>query len=190
MAYWAWIFLRLRVQSFSSLKALSRYPKVWSASDTSYEFGPDCRRLLALAELPQLDAAGVLRTVSRHRSKVCSVNSSPLKTTFSLSRDQPLALWQGWGVGLRRRSRGGAQRVYARQCSGKRACEIPIHAGQAGLAKTIRNRCDVFAFDIRQQATDTGFGMLIGSLIMEGLDKGLHKGGKTREDLLENRWCH
>jgi hypothetical protein len=31
MAYWAWIFLSLWAQSFSSLKELSRYPEVWSA---------------------------------------------------------------------------------------------------------------------------------------------------------------
>ena len=57
---------------------------------------------------------------------------------------------------------------------------------QARLAKTIGNRFDVFAFDIRQQATDIGFGMLLGGLTMEDVDKGLHKGVKTWNDLLEN----
>jgi hypothetical protein len=62
--------------------------------------------------------------------------------------------------------------------------------GQAGLAKTIRNRFDVFAFDVRQEATDIGFGVLISCLTMEGFDKGLHKGVKTWDDLLENLRCH
>jgi hypothetical protein len=56
---------------------------------------------------------------------------------------------------------------------------------QAGLAKTIRNRCDVFALYVRQQATDRGCGVLIGSLPLEGFDKGRHKGVKTGDDLLE-----
>ena len=58
--------------------------------------------------------------------------------------------------------------------------------GQARLAKTIGNRFDVFAFDVRQQATDIGFGVLIGDLTLEDVDKGLHKGVKTWNDLLEN----
>jgi hypothetical protein len=57
---------------------------------------------------------------------------------------------------------------------------------QARLAKTLGNRFDVFAFDIRQQATDIDFGVLNGGLAMEDFDKGLHKGVKTWDDLLEN----
>ncbi len=57
---------------------------------------------------------------------------------------------------------------------------------QAGLTKTIGNRFDVFALDIRQQATDIGFGVLIGYLTMEDFDKGLHKGVQAWDDLLEN----
>src|SRR5712692_4180110 len=58
--------------------------------------------------------------------------------------------------------------------------------GQARVAKTIRNRCDVFAFKVRQQTTDIGFGVLLGDLTLEDFDKGLHKGGKPWDDLLEN----
>jgi hypothetical protein len=43
---------------------------------------------------------------------------------------------------------------------------------QPGVAKTIRNRFDVFAFDIRQQTADIDFGLLIGGLPMEDLTKG------------------
>ena len=57
---------------------------------------------------------------------------------------------------------------------------------QTGLAKTVRNRFDVFALDIRQQTTDIGFGMLIVYLTMEDGDKGLHKGVQAWHDLLEN----
>jgi hypothetical protein len=57
---------------------------------------------------------------------------------------------------------------------------------QTGLAKTIGNRFDVFALDIRQQATDIGFGVLTVYLTMEDFDKGLHKGVQAWEDLLEN----
>src|ERR1700704_136631 len=57
---------------------------------------------------------------------------------------------------------------------------------QTGLAKTIGNRFDVFALDIRQQATDIGFGMLTVYLTMEDVDKGLHKGVQAWDDLLEN----
>src|SRR5712691_6071285 len=48
------------------------------------------------------------------------------------------------------------------------------------------NGCDIFTFAVRHQATDRGFGMLCGDLTMEGCDKGLHKGVKTRDDVLEN----
>ena len=58
--------------------------------------------------------------------------------------------------------------------------------GQAGLAKTIRNRFDVFAFDVRQETTDRGFGVLLGGLAMEDFDKGVHKGVQAWDDLLEN----
>src|SRR5215510_3648881 len=58
---------------------------------------------------------------------------------------------------------------------------------QTGLAKPIGNRCDVFALDIREQATDIGFGMLLVYLTMEDFDKGLHKGVQAWDDLLENR---
>jgi len=57
---------------------------------------------------------------------------------------------------------------------------------QTGLAKTLGNRCDVLALDIRQQATDRGFGVLIVSLTMEDFDQGLHKGVQAWDDLLEN----
>jgi hypothetical protein len=59
--------------------------------------------------------------------------------------------------------------------------------GQARVAKTIRNRFDVFAFKVRQQTTDIGFGVLRGDLTLEDFDTGLHKGIKTWNDLLENR---
>jgi hypothetical protein len=58
--------------------------------------------------------------------------------------------------------------------------------GQARQAKTIRNRFHVFAVKVRQQATDIGFGVLIGDLPLEDCDKGLHKGVKTGNELLEN----
>ena len=61
---------------------------------------------------------------------------------------------------------------------------------QARLAKTIGNRFDVFAFDVRQQATDRGLGVLSGGLTLEGFDKGLHKSVKTRDDLLEHLRCN
>ena len=61
---------------------------------------------------------------------------------------------------------------------------------QAGLAKTLRNRCDIFPFDVRQQATDRGFGMVIGYLTLEGFDKGRPKGVQTGDDLLEKLRCH
>jgi hypothetical protein len=57
---------------------------------------------------------------------------------------------------------------------------------QTGRAKTLGNRCDVLALDIRQQATDRGFGVLIVSLTMEDFDQGLHKGVQAWDDLLEN----
>jgi len=66
---------------------------------------------------------------------------------------------------------------------------MPANEGlqrQTGLAKTIGNRCEVFALDLRQQATDRGFGVLTVSLTMEDFDKGLHKGGQTWDDLFEN----
>jgi len=66
---------------------------------------------------------------------------------------------------------------------------VPANAAlqrQARLAKTRGNRCDVFAFDIRQQATDRDCGVLNGGLAMEDFDKGLHKGVKTWNDLLEH----
>jgi hypothetical protein len=56
------------------------------------------------------------------------------------------------------------------------------------LAKTIGNRFDVFAFDVRQQATDIGFGVLRGGLTLEDTHKGLHKGVEAWHDLLENFW--
>lgn len=58
------------------------------------------------------------------------------------------------------------------------------------LTTTIGNRCDIFAFDIRQEATDRGFGVWCGGLTMEGCDKGLHKGGKTWDDLRDNLRGH
>jgi hypothetical protein len=57
---------------------------------------------------------------------------------------------------------------------------------QARLTKTRGNRCDVFAFDVRQQATDRDFGMLIGDLTLEDADKGLHEGREPWNDLLEH----
>jgi hypothetical protein len=60
--------------------------------------------------------------------------------------------------------------------------------GQAGLAKAIRNRCDVCAFDVRQQATDREFGVLSGGLTLEGCDKGFHEGAEAWDDRLENLW--
>jgi hypothetical protein len=62
--------------------------------------------------------------------------------------------------------------------------------GQAREAKTIRNRCNVFAFKVRQQPTDRGFGVLLGDLTLEDFDKGLHKGVQTWHDLLENLRCN
>jgi hypothetical protein len=61
---------------------------------------------------------------------------------------------------------------------------------QTGLAKTVRNRFDIFALDIRQQTTDIGFGMLIVYLTMEDGDKGLHKGVQAWNDLLKNLRGH
>jgi len=58
---------------------------------------------------------------------------------------------------------------------------------QTGLATTISNRCAVCALDIREQATDIGFGMVLVSLTMADCDQGLHKGGQAWEDLRENR---
>ena len=57
--------------------------------------------------------------------------------------------------------------------------------GQAGLPKTIGNRFDVFAFDVRQQTTDIGLGMLSGRLGPGRCDKGFHKGVQAWNDLLE-----
>ncbi len=54
--------------------------------------------------------------------------SPPPGSAIHRHAGQPLALWRGWGVGLRRRSPGGAQGVHSRRCCGKRAFEIPIHA--------------------------------------------------------------
>ena len=42
--------------------------------------------------------------------------------------------------------------------------------GQAGLAKTLGNRCDILAFDIRHEATDSGCGVVLGGLSMEDCD--------------------
>jgi hypothetical protein len=59
--------------------------------------------------------------------------------------------------------------------------------GQAVLSKAIRDRFDIFAFHIREQTTDRGMGMLIEFLAAEGLNKGRHKGGQTRQHLVEDR---
>jgi hypothetical protein len=67
---------------------------------------------------------------------------------------------------------------------------MPAHESvqrQTGLANTIGHRGDVLALDLREQATDIGVGMLLVSLTMEDVAKGLHKGGQAWEDLLENR---
>src|SRR5262249_22298791 len=42
------------------------------------------------------------------------------------------------------------------------------------------------AFHIREQATDIGMGMLLEFLPAEGLNKGGHKGGQTRQHLVED----
>jgi hypothetical protein len=57
--------------------------------------------------------------------------------------------------------------------------------GQAVLSKAIRDRFDIFAFHIREQATDRGMGMLLEFLAAEGLNEGRHKGGQTRQHLVE-----
>jgi hypothetical protein len=56
---------------------------------------------------------------------------------------------------------------------------------QARLAKTIGKRCDGLVCDVRQQATDRGFGMLLGGLTLEAADKGLHEGVAPWHDRLE-----
>jgi hypothetical protein len=61
--------------------------------------------------------------------------------------------------------------------------------GQAGVAKLVGNGLDVFAFHVRQQTTDRGVRMLLGSLPLEGADKGFHKGVQTRQDLIEDLGC-
>ena len=67
---------------------------------------------------------------------------------------QPLALWRGWGVGLRRRSPGGAQGVHSRRCCGKRAFEIPIH-GAAFI---------LLGADLEESGhPDTGWSVIVGS---------------------------
>jgi hypothetical protein len=43
----------------------------------------------------------------------------------SLRGQPPLGRWRGWGVGLRRRSSGGAQGVYSRRRCGKIPCAFP-----------------------------------------------------------------
>jgi hypothetical protein len=54
------------------------------------------------------------------------------------------------------------------------------------LSKAVRNQFDIFAFHIREQATDGGLGMLVGFLAAEGLNKRRHKGGQTRHHVVEN----
>src|SRR2546421_407863 len=58
---------------------------------------------------------------------------------------------------------------------------------QALLAKSVCDRFHVFAFHVRQQATDIGAGMLMECLTAQGFDKGFHKGVQARQDLLEDR---
>jgi hypothetical protein len=62
--------------------------------------------------------------------------------------------------------------------------------GQAVLAKAIRDRFDIFAVHIREQATEIGMGMLLEFLAAEGLNKGRHKGGQTRQHLVEDLGVH
>ena len=58
--------------------------------------------------------------------------------------------------------------------------------GEAILSKAIRNGCDVFAFQIREQALDLGMSMLRRFLAAEGTDKGRHKGCQPGHHLGEN----
>jgi hypothetical protein len=66
---------------------------------------------------------------------------------------------------------------------------MPANEGlkrQTGLPKTIGNRCDVLALDIRQQTTDIGFGVLSVYLTMEDVDKRFDKGVQAWTEPLEN----
>ena len=59
--------------------------------------------------------------------------------------------------------------------------------GQAVLATARRDRCDIFAFHSREQTTERGMGMLREFLAAAGLNTGRHKGGQTRQHLVEDR---
>jgi hypothetical protein len=61
---------------------------------------------------------------------------------------------------------------------------------QALLAKTRRDGCHVLAFDVRQQATNRGVGMLRECLTAPGVDKGFHKGVQPRHPLVEDLGCN
>ena len=72
-------------------------------------------------------------------------------------------------------------RDLARQCLPQEG-SIPLGPadeaveGEAIVSKAIRHGCDVFAFQIREQALDIGMSMLRRFLTAEGTDKGCHKG--------------
>ena len=58
--------------------------------------------------------------------------------------------------------------------------------GQAVLSKAIRDRFDIFAFQIREQAIDVGVSMLVGFLAAEGPDKRRHERLQAWHHLVEN----
>src|SRR4030095_14004505 len=79
-----------------------------------------------------------------------------------------------------------------RSVSTPRGMKCPQHQKTAGtfrpLERGIGNGFDIFAFDVRQQATHIRCGVLIGSLTVEEPHKGLHEGVEAWHDLLENLW--
>src|SRR6266705_1370627 len=60
---------------------------------------------------------------------------------------------------------------------------------QAVLAKMIRDRFHVLAFDVREQASDIGLSMRPRGLPLQGVDKGCHKGAQAGHNLREDLRC-